>query len=136
MTTFHTTKNSIAGVLDREVEIGDDVRPISHHAHDAIETCLWIEVERPNPPDAFDSSQCDQEIGQSDSVPAIATEGGEVLSDEVELFDSLSGELSSLVTDLIDWPRLKRSSNCRDGAEGAAAGATVSDLYVRRPRAS
>ena len=125
----HALEDLPARVLDRDVEVGAELRGLGEQPDDLLVDALGVQVEQAHAEVARERGHGARERGEPAAAPALA-EARDVLPDEVELADAGVDQRAGLVEHRGARAAGVRPPDRRDQAIVAAVAAAVRDLQV------
>jgi hypothetical protein len=119
-------------MLDGKINVRTDFVFFGHEFKKSLGeiVCLWVGIKHPNPAGAFQFDQTPQELLKICTVSAVFSIGGGILSDEDKFLDSPVRKPFCLFQYRPRTSTSIRSSDLRNGAEGAGFRATLCDLKI------
>ena len=127
---LHPLEHRVAGVLQRHVEVGDDLRAGSDLVDEAIGEVDRVEVHQADPLDAVHLLELIEQFHEPGLAVEVHAVIGRVLRDDHQLLHAVGGEFAGLADHLLDRLGGVLAPHLRDRAEGAGAVAALGDLEV------
>ncbi len=124
----HPPQHRLAGVLERQVEVGRDARRGRDRLDQAGSRLGRLQVRRPHPHDAVDGGELRQQLLQRARVAQVLAVRGGVLADQHQLADAGLGQPLGLGEQLVGGTGDERAAERRDRAERAAPVAAAREL--------
>ena len=124
----HRGQHPVVAVLDRQIEIGQNLLIALHRGDKFIGDALRIGIEHPNPADALDGVERVEQVTDGAGFAPILAVSGRVLRDNDELFDPLSREPAGFRNTVLERTGAQRAADQRDRTVAAAVGTTLGNF--------
>ena len=126
----HRKQKPVRGVLDRHVDVLGDFRLAGNRVDQLVRKDARIGVVQSNPSHVH-LAKSPQKLVQLGATRQVMAEGGEILSDQVQLDRARSGQIRGLGDDVRDRSGALSASQLGDDAEGAGVVAALRNFQVR-----
>src|SRR5262249_38162927 len=128
---LHAPQHAVVDVLQRQVEVRDDLASGGEGVDQLVGEVDRVGVEDADPLDTVDAVQFAQQFRETNTTVQIEAIVGRVLGDDDQLADAVLGQLAGLADDLLDRLGDVLAAHAGDGTEGAEPVATFGDLQIR-----
>ena len=126
----HHREDAVGAVLQRDVDVGADLRVVGHQAEHILRKAGGIAVVEPDPFDAVDLRELLQQAGQAAFSVAVEPVVGRVLGDDDEFLHALGGQAARLFHQIFHGHAHVRAADERNGAVGTGAVAAFRNLEI------
>ena len=138
VTAPHPLEHRIADVLERHVDVLDDLGLARDRVDQLVVERARKRVVQPDPVDAVDRAERAQQLRERLAIRSgdarVMPVAREVLRDQVDLAHAGRAERAGLGDDVVELPATLRAAQLRDDAERARPIAALGDLDVRGVR--
>ena len=127
---LHPLEHRVAGVLQRHVEVGNDLRAGGDLVDEAIGEMDRVEIHEPDPLDPVDLLEFFEQFHEPGLAVEVHSVVGRVLRDDHQFLHAVGGQFLGLADHLLDRLGGVLAPHLRDRTEGAGAVAALGDLEV------